>query len=298
MFEHILVPLDGSGLAEDVLGAVESIAETFGARVTLLHVLERAAPSSVHGERHITDAIDAASYLEEVAERLRSAAVETDAHVHDRQVTDVAAAIDLHAHELGVDLVAMCKHGHSGLRQVLIGSIPQQILRGGSTPMLLRTPVEGAADGRVEFNSILVPLELHHDASGVLEIGATLARRYGGRVHLFTAVPRLAGARRASASARLLPGATAESLRMEEEEAAEYLTRQARRLQAAGVEATVELSHDDPATAILEQASTVGANLVVLTTHARAGFEAWYTGSTGERLIAAASPTLLLLREL
>ncbi len=298
MFKNILVALDGSRLAEDVLGPVVSVAQAFESRVMLLHVVERAAPATVHRQRHITDAPEALSYLEGVAAPLRANGIETDVHVHERVVTDVAAAIDSHAHEFGADLIAMCKHGQTGLRHALIGSIPQQILRGGSSPMLLRSPVQEVSDEPVPLTDILVPLELHHDAPAALDVAMTLARRYSARVHLLTAVPRLAEARRASASARLLPTATAESLRIEEEEVAEHLGRQQQGLKEAGVEGSAELRHEDPVTSILERAREVDADLIVLSTHARAGFEAWYTGSTGYRLIAAATSTLLLLREL
>ncbi len=56
MFKHILVPLDGSKLAEAALPAAVSLAETLHAPVTLLHVIEQDAPEEVHRDRHLTDA--------------------------------------------------------------------------------------------------------------------------------------------------------------------------------------------------------------------------------------------------
>src|SRR5438093_13681377 len=108
MFEHILVPLDGSRLAEDILEPVISFGQKLESRVTLLHVLEDNPPHSVHGDRHVIEAAEGASYLGEVAKRLHEAGVVVDVHVHTRSVGDVAAAIDSHAHEYGADLIAMC----------------------------------------------------------------------------------------------------------------------------------------------------------------------------------------------
>ena len=74
MFAHLLVPLDGSGLAETTLPYVRTLAHAYGngARVTLLHLIERGAPSSVHGARHLTTVPEADAYLTEIAERFRA----------------------------------------------------------------------------------------------------------------------------------------------------------------------------------------------------------------------------------
>ena len=55
MFKHLLVPLDGSPLAEAALPAAAYLAQKLGASVTLLHVIEQDAPQEIHGERHLTD---------------------------------------------------------------------------------------------------------------------------------------------------------------------------------------------------------------------------------------------------
>jgi nucleotide-binding universal stress UspA family protein len=62
MFKHILVPLDGSKLAEAALPAAVSLAQTFNAPVTLLHIIEQDAPEEVHRERHLTEAREAEAY--------------------------------------------------------------------------------------------------------------------------------------------------------------------------------------------------------------------------------------------
>ena len=58
MFEHLLVPLDGSPGAEVAVAAAAGLARRRGAAVTLLHVLERDAPGAVHGERHLQGAAE------------------------------------------------------------------------------------------------------------------------------------------------------------------------------------------------------------------------------------------------
>jgi nucleotide-binding universal stress UspA family protein len=295
MFERILVPLDGSRLAEDVLVPVGSLARHLDSKVTLLHVLERDAPRNVHGERHITDAAEGAHYLDEVAASLEQAGVEAQTHVHTRTVDSVAVAIDTHAHEYDADLIAMCRHGGSTFREKLVGSIAQQILKGGGTPIFLRTPSERPPG--FELKRILVPLDLRHDVDKVLEVSSGLSREYGARLHLLTAVPSLADARRGSASARLLPSTTVAELAMEQEAAVSQLRARGEQLASEGIEVEVTLSQEEPASAILDEASSAGAELIVLITHGRAGFETWLEGTVGGRVIAGAPQNMLLLRE-
>lgn len=297
MFEHILVPLDGSQLAEDILVPVTALGRNLGSRITLIHVLERDARARIHGEHHIVDATEAASYLGTVADRLRDSGAAVDIHVHGRPVDDVAAAIDAHAHEFGVSLVAMCKHGRSGLRQALIGSIAQRILKGGGAPILLRTPAAQGKSVPFEPKTILIPLDLEHDTTRAVAASLEVARSFGSQIRFMTALS-MEEERKENVAARLLPSAAAETLRIQADEAAQRLEEQARGVEAQGVPADIAIRHEDPATAILRDADEVDAGLIVLSTHALVGLEAWLTGSTGERVITKAQRSLLLIREL
>ena len=69
MFKNLLVPLDGSRMAESALAAAAYLAPKLRARVTLMHCIERAAPETVHGERHLREPEEARAYLEEAAAR-------------------------------------------------------------------------------------------------------------------------------------------------------------------------------------------------------------------------------------
>src|SRR5437870_7678712 len=90
---RLLVPLDGSRLAEAVLPVVERLAAAFGAAIVLLHVRERGAPQTVHGERHLTEVGSADSYLSRIVDGLRARGLTATSHVHDVPEGDVAASI-------------------------------------------------------------------------------------------------------------------------------------------------------------------------------------------------------------
>ncbi len=142
MIEHLLVPLDGSRLAEATLPAAISLGERLRARVTLLHVLERRAPTTIHGERHLAVAPEAEAYLNGVASRFADAGVPVDTHVHPNPEGDVGASIAAHAAELGADLIVLCTHGEGGMRGWLSGSLAQHVVRRVNPPR--RSPKPGA----------------------------------------------------------------------------------------------------------------------------------------------------------
>jgi nucleotide-binding universal stress UspA family protein len=134
MFRRLLVPLDGSGLAEVVLPLVERVANAFGASVTLLHVL--------------TGLDEADCYLERVATRPRASGITVATHTHSVPQGDVARSIVEHAGEDVTDLIVLCTHGRGSVRTRLFGSIAQQVIHRGTTPVLLLRIPDGQEDAR------------------------------------------------------------------------------------------------------------------------------------------------------
>src|SRR6476469_2113770 len=103
--DQILVPLDGSRLAESALPVAISLAERVRARVTLLHILERNAPAKIHGERHLTSVGEAESYLHGIASRFADAGIAVEIHAHPSPEGNVAASVAAHAAEVGATLI-------------------------------------------------------------------------------------------------------------------------------------------------------------------------------------------------
>jgi nucleotide-binding universal stress UspA family protein len=250
----------------------------------------------VHGETHVTDAASGAAYLGGVAVRLHGLVPDVEIHLHSRPVDDVAAAINAHAAEFGVDLIAMCKHGRSGLKQALLGGIAQRILKGGGTAVLLRSkPQDEPPEYRLR--KILAPLDPAHDSRAALDISSSLAMAFHAELHLMTAVPAVAAAREAPLPLSLSPRAEAAEMEMQIEDTERLLAQREAQLRGLGVAATHEVCRGEPARAVLESASRLPADLVIMTTHARTGVEGWYRASTGFRVISRCPQPLLLLRE-
>jgi nucleotide-binding universal stress UspA family protein len=288
---RILVPLDGSRLAEAVLPAACSVAIKLGAGVSLLHVLEREPPETVHGEPHLGTDEEARAYLEDHAATLRARDIAVETHVHERPVGDVAAAIDRHAHELESDLIAMCAHGRTNLRTRLVGSIAERILRGGSIPILLRT-VRGAEAATFDLRRVLVPLDFGHDIDAALDAARALARPYEAGIVLLSALEP------ASPPAQLLPGTTALTRELDLDALGRRLDKLAEELRTAVPEVRTVVERRRPSDAILAASDALGTDLIVLVTDAHGGLSGWYDPSTAQRLLSHPGLTLLLIKEL
>jgi len=298
MFEHLLVPLDGSRLAEAALPAAATLAQTLGAGVTLVHVVERDAPQAIHGERHLTGPDEACAYLAEVAGRAfpKEPGVHVEQHVHSAEVSDVARSIVEHVSELGPDLIVMCAHGWGGLRSRLFGSIAQQIIGLGTTPVLLIQPTRGKAAPTFACRRLLVPLDGSPEHEQGLPVAIGLAQASAAALHLLVVVHTLSTLPGEQAAAgRLLPGATSALLDLRQQEAEEYLRRQAAAVQAAGLTVTAESRRGDPAKGIARTAKRVNADVIVLGTHGKSGMDAFWSNSVAPQVSSLSRVPVLLV---
>lgn len=160
MFERVLVPLDGSGLAEAVFPYAEEVCNKFGSRLYLLRavtplsqmVLEtspgavEASPAAgevamdVAQQRFDAEFRAAEAYLVEVRRRFETQgfSVETKA-----QEGMAAATILRYAREIDASLIAMSTHGRSGLGRLVFGSVADEVLRNSHLPVLIIRPEDG-----------------------------------------------------------------------------------------------------------------------------------------------------------
>jgi nucleotide-binding universal stress UspA family protein len=131
MYKRILVPLDGSDLAEQALRHAAEIARLFGARlqlvrvvpVTGLEVARGGATSDLEAE-----VAEAREYLVGLEKRLTDEGLEVK---HRVRQGDVAEEILQEAKETGCELIVMSTHGRSGIARWVYGSIADRVLRYG-----------------------------------------------------------------------------------------------------------------------------------------------------------------------
>lgn len=124
MYQRILVPLDGSELAQTALPHALDLCRVCGATLALLHVRDPRSGSKEAARR----------YLDYTRRQLAADGVEVELIVREGHVA--AAVIDA-AEQERIDLIVMATHGRSGLQRVVYGSVAEQVLRGSSKPVLL-----------------------------------------------------------------------------------------------------------------------------------------------------------------
>ena len=294
MYKHLIVPLDGSRLSEAVLPLAVQLAQKLDALVTLVHVIERKAPKAVHGEPHLCDPAQAEAYLDELKHRMFPPGLRVESHVHTTAITDVARSIVDHAMEFESDLVMMSTHGRSGMRDLIFGSIAQQIVAMG-VPVLLVRP-DGGAGLTLSGRPLLVPLDGTPLREQAIEPAGALASACGAALKLLVVVPTLqtlAGVE--TASRFMLPATTQEMLDLMHEDAAGYLGRLISRLAEAGIKATGEVLRGAPAELIVAAARGDAADMIVMSTAGKAGMNAFWSSSVAPKISIRTHLPLLLI---
>lgn len=297
MFSRMLVPLDGSRLAESVLGIVERLGKLTRCSVTLLHVIEKTPPSSIHGDTHLRDAGEAEAYLETISARLEAAGLAVDRHVHTVPRGDVPRCIAEHGAELDQDLIVLCTHGRGGVKRFVFGSNAEQVVTHGLTPvMLIKAEEEG---GKRSFGPerILVPVDAASPEDSAVRAGVEMAGLSGAELHLLTIVPTMESiSAEESATGRFVPRTTRHVLQMAAEEAAGVLRTEVERLAEKGVRATGSVERGDTATVLVDTAQKVGADLVIMATRGLAGLSAFWANALARKVAALFDGPLLLIR--
>ncbi len=297
MFNHILIPLDGSKLAEAVLPPAVLLAQHLHIPITLLHVVEPTPPATIHGDTHLANAQEAEQYLSQVAAQLTAEGVQVDWHVDVAHGGEVAKAIFAHGGELTADLIVLANHGQGGLRDFLFGSIAQQVLQSGQIPVLLVKVQPEDVHRSYKCGSILVPLDSREVYEPALDTAAQLAQACDASLSLVVVVPTLSTlSPERSASALMLPSSTQAMLDLAQVGAAEYLQDKIKALRARGIEATGVVERGDVVSKIIEARERASADLVVMATHGRAGLGAFWSGSVAPKVLSRAHVPVLLLR--
>jgi nucleotide-binding universal stress UspA family protein len=297
MFKHILVPIDGSAMAEAAVPAAAFLAQRLKARVTLMHVLEKNAPTEVHGQRHLQHARDAEGYLMEIARRSFPLDIKVDIHVHTTEVDDVAASIVAHADELKHDLVIMCSHGRGAAQHLFLGSIAQKVIALDSRPVLITHPTADGTAPAFDCRHILVPLDDDPDHAHALPVSKELALACGATLHLVTVIPDLRTlSGDIAVASKMLPQTTSKLLDLSSRDAEGYFATMERALRQEGFQASSHVLRGDPASVIVEAAERTEIDLVVVATHGKTGMDALWAGSVAHRVCSQSRVPLLLLR--
>lgn len=285
MYSKILVPLDGSPLAEQILPYVRLLAGTGQIAVELLWVndFETAARARGSGQEYLRQTI--ARYLSALKQ---IEPMEADGQPAELIVQRAAAAPSC--------LIAMATHGMSGMRRWLIGSVASKVAQSAENPLLLVRPSENADPARaVEFNTMFVPLDGSGLAETALRFAVPLAKELKVAVQLLRvySVPSQAYV----VADGMIAQGSAQFREVIHQEAESYLGGKVDALRAEGLgRVSGTALQADPASEIIDIAAKSTNSIIVMSTHGRSGMGRWLLGSVAEKVIQHSQTPVLLIR--
>lgn len=297
LFRHVLVPLDQSKLAETALEHAAALALAFGARVSLLRVIE---PDCVGGDVQPTDPLQGAlrqahagAYLARVAESLRGRGLTVDWAV---SAGDPAQQVVSHLRHQGADLLVLCSHGQRGSNLCTLGGHAlEMVLQARVSVLLARPPLPGVAPAR--SGPILVPLDGSPRAEHALPVARIIAQAGHAALLLAHVLPPAEVPRHVPltpAEQRLVHDLTD----LNRAVMAHYLDDAVRRVAAGGEVQTRLLDSRHPVEALHDLIVQADVRLVVMSAHGYSGLRRWPFGSAALNLLIYAGVPVLIVQDL
>ncbi len=300
MFTRILVPLDGSLLAEKAVPVAARIARATKGTVLLLRVvvpISMSSPYIAGYGGYMIETIEeerasAEVYLHRLAEEGELAGIETITNV---MIGNPSPCILDFAHTQSADLIVMASHGYTGITHWTMGSVAQKVARHTTVPVLVLHPKELAGEkllADTEHMRVLVALDGSPFAeTSLLPVAhfiATLAAPGEGELHMVEVVKQFSDEELQRFKRN---GFDLDLEQTVQDQAKDYLKALSEKLvgqlQAEpGVQIKVTWSiaqHRDITDELLALAKDY--DLIALTTHGRSGLEHWMVGSVTERVL-------------
>jgi len=279
MIERIMVPVDGSALAEAALTVALAVAERSGADIHLALVRSGEDREPQH-----------LAYLERTAESVRALAGSETSVSFALLDGDVAQAL---CEEAGSTpgLIVMGSHGHGGLARAWLGSVTEAVLRGHPGPVVVVKPESDAPDEPLEarvVHHIMVPVDGTLFSETAVEPALELARLLGARLTIFQTVP-------SSLAFEYLID-TAEILERKATEARAYVESIRSRFDdgSCGIDVAVGV-HRSAAEGVLEFADRNAVDFTVLASHLPQGVARTLLGSVADKILRGSPAPVMVV---
>ena len=277
MFGCLVVPLDGSELAEQALPYAVRLAKVGRGRLVLFRDTPMPAASGVIDVRQYqaeTHA-EAEHYLASVADRISSMVpVDTVTSIAHTPAEGILHTATRHP----ADAIVMATHGRGGLSHLLYGSVAEAVLATSHVPVFLVHARPGEATS-APFDPVAARLMVPLDGSSLAEAALSTAVEFLGP------------------AGELVLASVVDAQGGEEAETREYLNGVARRLrhENPGMHVSTEVRLGDPAVSLALAVAERHVDLVVMATHGRTGIKRAVVGSVAGGVLRNASSPLLLV---
>lgn len=295
MFEKMLLPLDGSELAETALPYIRDLSNQIGSEIYLLHV----CPTEHQYYTHMHQI-----YLNTIAGDLRNSIKESYPDIQEPKVFyevisgDPVKVIFDYVKRKDISLVVATTFGTSGLGKLALGNVADKLLRGLGIPTLLvRIPETTDAVEKRIIRMILLPVDMSEASKTAVPYALELAKKLNASITLFSMAQTVYSQNLDAVG----PGVGAnwdEIDKATEKYIDENLKSIENEILAAGVQVThTSYLGIDAGYEILEMEKRVQPDLVVMATRGRSPVTRWAFGSVAEKVLREGSKPLLLIKK-
>ena len=272
----VLVPLDGSSLADGILGQLSPLLMNRKAKLLLLLVL---APGSSEEEEAA-----ALRHLAEVTKGLAATGEDPEAILRSGDPADqILSVVD----DYDAELIVMATHGRSGIARLIRGSVAERVLRNASVPVYLASPkgLTSRSDTSPNFARVLLPLDGSKHSAAILPLVLPIVADSRAEVVLLhVSVPGTESLHPVPEVARKRAQAKAETALADVRD----------KLEASGLTVHVVGAFGDPAEELLKAIEHHEVDLLAMSSHGREGLSRWRFGSVAENVLRQARCPLLI----
>lgn len=283
MYKKILVPLDGSKLAEQVFPPVSQLAQAFSSEVVIIQVCE--PEESEYGQ---TCRLYVNNETERMKNSLAGSTASTRAVVLEGRPDE---QILKYAHQNNTSLIFICSHGRSGIAPWALGSTATKVLQKTNTPVIMCKARE--TPDLTLFRRILLPLDGSETGAKALDYVVELTSKLesevtilqvveaGKQVHTFGGLDYIYFKDHDVATMKV--------------KAREYLNTASSRFNGTKASVKVEVRAGDAAREVIKLANETDVSLIALSSHGHSSLPAWFSGSVTYKIIQASQRSVMLV---
>ena len=299
MFKHILLPLDGSSLAERVLPHAVALSGAFNSKLTLLRVIN---DGSEKGEGNIVNPMawqmrksEAEAYLKSVQNRLADVEIDSEVKIIEgnppQQICDFAQNEE-------VDLIILSSHGSSGVSAWNINSTVQKVLLRAYMPvMIIRAYKEdsGSLTG-LQYDRLFLPMDGSKRAECVLPLAKSICKAQNSKAFI-THIVEEPNLPKQTPISDEISSLIDQLMDINFEEAKEYLEQVEDQFKPENVETIIE-SSKKPSIAMHNIIDREQIDLVLLSAHGHSGESRWPYGKIALSFIVYGTTPLIIIQDL
>lgn len=295
MYDKILVPLDGSELAEVSLPYAEELASRLGSEITLIYL----SPSENNPYYNVRKL-----YLDNIVNTTKGECKELCPEPELKAINiksamlvgNVGEEIVHYADNEDMGLIVLATHGRSGIKKWAMGSVASKVITGTRRPVMLIRAREGAtgAAKKGTIDKMLLPLDGSAESESILPHALMIASNFKSDVVLLQSISLAYPTYTADAFAYVTY--TDQQMDAMKTSSLNYLEKIAAAFREKGIETRCDVRFGSAAEEIINYAEEIEADLVAMTTHGRSGIGRWLFGSTTIRMVKGGNTNLLLVR--